>query len=158
MLFITVTWNMCRLAVNDPSEFWTCWYSAGWSSETLISIPSIFSPRNYSIQVKASCFYTSTPLFRERIGNKAGIPHCLPRLDSSAVKFTASIEKGRIAAHAVDLQSEAIIQMPGFGDTGDSNTDISVLTWSNEPNGKFVALRCYIVAVIALNIFLSLMK
>lgn len=156
MLFITVTLNMCRLVVNDPPEFWACWYSAGWSSVTVISMPAIFSLWNCSIQAKASRFYAAAPLFRERIGNKAGIPHCFPRLNSSAVKFTAGVEKGRITAYAVDLQSEAIVQVPGFGDTGDSNTDIPVLTWSNEPNGKFMALRRCIVAVIALNIFLSL--
>ncbi len=158
MLFIAVTVVLCGPGVKDPSQLRPHRCAAGRIAAPVISLPASFPLRNSSIQTKADCFYTASSFLWERISKKPCIAHCFPCLDGSSVEFAAGVEKGRVAAHAVDLQGKAIVEMPRFRNAGNDNTNTPVFIWRNQANGEFMTLRSCIVTVILLDIFLSLTK
>ena len=125
MLFIAVTMVLCGPGVKDPPEFRPCRGAAGSVAAAVIPVPAIFSFWNDSIQMEASSFYTAASFLWKRISNKSSIAHCSPRLNGCSIQLAAGIEMAGITAYTVDFQGKPIVEMPRFGNTGDSNACIS---------------------------------
>ena len=125
MLFIAVTMVLCGPGVKNPPELWPCRCAAGNVAAAVIPVPAIFSFWNDSIQMEASSFYTAASFLWKRISNKSSIAHCSPRLNGCSIQLAAGIEMAGITAYTVDFQGKPIVEMPRFGNTGDSNACIS---------------------------------
>ncbi len=125
MLFIAVTMVLCGPGVKNPPELRPCRCAAGNVAAAVIPVPAIFSFWNDSIQMEASSFYTAASFLWKRISNKSSIAHCSPRLNGCSIQLAAGIEIGGITAYTVDFQGKPIVEMPRFGNTGDSNACIS---------------------------------
>ena len=113
MLFITVTMVFCGPGVKNPPELRPCRCAAGNVAAAVIPVPAIFSFWNDSIQMEASSFYTAATILWKRISN------------GCSIQLAAGIEIGGITAYTVDFQGKPIVEMPRFGNTGDSNACIS---------------------------------
>ena len=125
MLFIAVTMVLCGPGVKNPPELRPCRCAAGNVAAAVIPVPAIFSFWNDSIQMEASSFYTAASFLWKRISNKSSIAHCSPRLNGCFIQLAAGIEMAGITAYTVDFQGKPIVEMPRFGNTGDSNACIS---------------------------------
>ena len=125
MLFIAVTMVLCGPGVKNPPELRPCRCAAGNVAAAVIPVPAIFSFWNDSIQMEASSFYTAASFLWKRISNKSSIAHCSPRLNGCSIQLAAGIEMAGITAYTVDFQGKPIVEMPRFGNTGNSNACIS---------------------------------